>query len=337
MLGPGVEQTAARGILAHRVDVIVGDDPVDDLRPRFPEVVRAERIRRQVVQQRLLHRDVRRPGVERRGVDLADASEVRHLFRRHVRPRLSAVARDVDEPVVGSGPEDVRVLLARPQREDSAVHLRAVHVVRDRSARLLHRLRIVTRQVRADPLPVLASVGRLPHVLRRCVEDVRIGIGKNDRIRPLPPFDERAGRLAREQARIRPDFLQLAGAAVQAREERAVVAAREEDVRVLRIGRDVSRLASAGGVERRRAAASAAAKSATGLFARDARGAAVLLRAADVIRHVLRRGDVIELAGRIITRGPRALGRRGVVGDGAPAVAGVHDVIRIVGIDPQIV
>ena len=65
-----------------------------DLRPGLAEIVRAEDVRRQVVEQRLLHRDVRRAGIERRRVDLADAAEVGHVLRRHVRPRLAAVARD---------------------------------------------------------------------------------------------------------------------------------------------------------------------------------------------------------------------------------------------------
>ena len=55
----GVEQALARRILAHRVHEVVGANAGHDLRPRLAEVVRAEDVRRLVVEQRTLHRDVR--------------------------------------------------------------------------------------------------------------------------------------------------------------------------------------------------------------------------------------------------------------------------------------
>ena len=74
-----------------------------------------------------------------------------------------------------------------------------------------------------------------------------------------------------------------------------------------------------------------------GHVARDADRAAVLLRAADVIRHVRGRDGVVELPGRVIALRPGALRRSGVVADRPAAVARVHDVLRVVRIDPQIV
>src|SRR5439155_26732863 len=141
-----------------------------------------------------------------------------------------------------------------------------------------HRLRIVAGEIAADRIPRLAAVGRLPHALRRGVEDVRIDRGEDDRISPLPALDDRGRVLAREEARIGSDLALLTGAAIESREERSVVRAGEEDVHVFRVGRDVARLAAADRVERLDAAASSAAAS-EAVVARDAERAVVLLRA----------------------------------------------------------
>src|SRR6202008_1381044 len=117
-----------------------------------------------------------------------------------------------------------------------------------------------------------------------------------DRIGPLPALDDGARRFAGEEARIRTDLAQLAGAAVEAGEERAVVGAGVEDVDVLRIGRDVAGLAAADGIERFGVAAGiaepAAAAPGHAVVARDAERAVVLLRAADVKRRVPGRDHV---------------------------------------------
>ena len=88
----------------------------------------------------------------------------------------------------------------------------------------------------------------------------------------------------------------------------AVVRAGEEDVGVLRIGRDVAGFAAARpSYGRLDAAAGRTAAAAEAVGARHAHRAVVLLRAADVIRHVLGRDDVVELLGREILRRPGAL------------------------------
>ena len=120
VLRAGVEQAAPRLVLADDVRVVVAADAGDDLRPGRAVVVRAEEVRREVVEQRLLDRDVRRARVERRCVDDADAPEVRHVLRRDVLPGLAAVACDLHVAVVGARPNHVDVALRRPDREDRA-------------------------------------------------------------------------------------------------------------------------------------------------------------------------------------------------------------------------
>ena len=220
---------------------------------------------------------------------------------------LAAVARHLHVAVVGAGPDQV----ARPSATARARRRRR------RSRRRFRRLvigppdrcivrRIVTRQVRADPRPALAFVRRLPDVLRRDVEHVRIGRRVHDRERPLKPLDDVLRRIAHRVVGIRIDFPQLAGFPVEAGDQ-AAVAAGEEDVGVARIVGDVAALAAADRIEDAIGAAVAAARPA-GRLARHARRAVVLLRAADVIRNVGRRDHVVELRRR--ARPGRSTSRR---------------------------
>src|SRR5262249_31939087 len=151
--------------------------------------------------------------------------------------------------------------------------------------RVDHRLGIVPCQIAADSLPCLTAVGGLPHMLRRGVEDCWIDGRENDRVGPLPPLLERARGLAGEEARIGAYFPQLTGPAIEPRQECAVVRAGVEDVRILRVWRNIARLAASDHVRSHEAPASAAeAASATQVRAAvDAHGRVVLLRAAHVV------------------------------------------------------
>ena len=84
------------------------------------------------------------------------------------------------------------------------------------------------------------------------------------------------------------------------------------------------------------AAAAAAAPAAEVRVARHADRAAVLLRAADVIRHVRRRDDVVELRRRDSPAPVQRLRRRRVDTAPPPSLP-MHEVLRVVGIDPEVV
>ena len=129
-------------------------------------------------------------------------------------------------------------------------------------------------------------------------------------------------------SRIRIHFTKIIRAAIEAGEERSVVAAGVEDVRVQRVWCHVARLGAAGTVECRRATAAAstpatATTTATApaeiRVARNANSAAILLGAADVIRHVARRCRVVILRRGKVLRRPRRR-RRGPLPCGCPEV-----------------
>jgi hypothetical protein len=186
LLRAGVEHALLVRILAHRVHVVILTDAVRDLRPRRAVVACAEDVWVAIVEQGTLHRRESGAGVERRGVDDADAAKVRHVLRRDVRPRRAAVAGDVNQSVVRARPDRLPIHLARRNREDHAIDLGAVHVTRDRAAGRSHRLRIVTRQVTRQRRPVLAAVACDPQTLGADVQRLGIELRIHDRVGPLP-------------------------------------------------------------------------------------------------------------------------------------------------------
>ena len=240
------------------------------------------------------------------------------------------------QPIVRAGPDHVDVLLAGCQREHGAVDLGAVHVVRNGAARIFHGLRIVAAQIAADGLPGVAAVGRLPHALRAGVEHVRIDVGEDDRVGPLPAFLGVLRRFAGEEAGVGAHFLELAGAAVQACQERAVVGAAEEEIRVGGVRGNVTGLTAAHLVRGDRRVAAKALSGRVGV-AWHAQRAVVLLRAADMEGQVGGRNHVVPLGGREVLVAPARDTGVDVEGDRAAAVVAIDNVVGVIGIDPQVV
>ena len=153
MLGAGEEQSLADGVFANSVHEVVIGNSVDDLGPGFAVVGRLEDVRLAVVVLVILHRDIRRGGIVRGSFDEADAPEIRQARRRDLGPMRSlgvGIAADVDQAVVGPGPDGVDVFARRRDGEDGAVNLGAVLVVRDGAAGIAQRFRIAAREVVGD-------------------------------------------------------------------------------------------------------------------------------------------------------------------------------------------
>src|ERR1035437_10923866 len=104
--------------------------------------------------------------------------------------------------------------------------------------------------------------------------------------------------MAHRVVRPRIDVAREPGAQILSREQRAV-AARIYDVRFIRARRDVAGLPATGFHP-------IANVDAAGLPTRPAERAVVLLRAADMVREVVRRDDVVELRSGEVLVGPRA-------------------------------
>ena len=170
-------------------------------------------------------------------------------------------------------------------------------------------------------------------MLRADVDDSRIGRRHHDRERPLEALRDVGRRVPHRVVGVRVDRTLLTRVAIEPRDQ-AAVAARIEDVRVARIARDVAALAAAHRVEHLIGASARSPRAALRGLARHAGRAVVLLGAADVIRHVLRRDDVIELRRRHRLSRP---GLAAVHRDRGAAVVAFDHPVRIVRRDPQVV
>src|ERR1051326_952034 len=102
----------------------------------------------------------------RRGLNQADAAEFRQLRWRDVLPVLPPIARDMDKAVIGAGPDRVCLHTRRSDAKDGAVNFGAILIVRDRTAGIAERVRIVAREIGTNALPALPFVRGLEQVLR---------------------------------------------------------------------------------------------------------------------------------------------------------------------------
>ena len=124
----------------------------------------------------LHRRDVGDAGLVLRGVDGIDHAAA-DAPRRDLAPALSAITGHVQQAVVGARPQRVRILRAFLDGEDRVVHFEVF--VRVGTGTLAVLVGLVARQVRADGLPVVASVRRFEQHVRRVVDDVAV-VPRND-------------------------------------------------------------------------------------------------------------------------------------------------------------
>ena len=132
---------------------------------------------------------------ERRRRDGREAAELAAARRRHVLPMLSAVARQLDEPVVGADPNLALAMSRRAFDVENRVALLGTRdVVRDRAAGGLLMFLDVAREIGADRRPDAVrdrSFGR-----RRCRRSSRSlsAVPWRERDRRLPIETILAGR-----------------------------------------------------------------------------------------------------------------------------------------------
>jgi hypothetical protein len=157
-LGSGEEQAFARGIFADGVDGFVVGQAGDDLLPGLAAVVGAVDIRMQVVEAEAVDGSVGGCLIEMRGVQLGDFAPRSELGRRDVLPVLAAIARDLDQAIVGSGPDQVGVFGRWRDGIDHAAMLAFGGIVGDERAEGRGNSGIFTSQVGADDLPTVAAV-----------------------------------------------------------------------------------------------------------------------------------------------------------------------------------
>ena len=183
---------------------------------------------------------------------------------------------------------------------------------------------IVIGEVRRDRGPALSSVRRLVHDVRSGVHDVRVVRRDDDRERPLEAILQVHRRVAHRIVRPRIHVHADPGPQIFPREQVAV-AAGVHDVRIVAARGDPTRLAAAGLEPLGYVEVSSARAAERGI---------ILLRAADVIRKMVRRDDVVELRGREVLVRPRL---PAVDAHLRTAVVGLDHPLIVLWIDPQVV
>ena len=241
---------------------------------------------------------------------------------------LAVVARELNQAVVGSCPDDAFFFGRFRDGKNQIVKFDAGLVFGDGPAGILLLGFIVAGQVRADGLPGMTAVGGAEQILRGVVELVGIVRRKDDGHGPGIAVFLDGGIVAVGIERPLLNVLHLVSALVVAGDV-AEVGAGIDNVGIARIDGHVAAFSAAHGVPIGTPDGAVIAGSG------DADGAVVLLRAVNVIRKIVVGDNVIELRGRLVKlSGPVSAA---VDGNGGAAVVAVDDAIGIVGIDPQAV
>ena len=305
-LGADIEQAAGHRIGAHDARDLVGRQVALDGFPAAPAVGAPEQVGLVVGQLVARGGDVDRIGVVRRELDAADIGQFRHALGRDVAPALAVVARDMDQAVVGRGPD----LAAAMRRFDDAgagrMDLGAGAFAGHRAAGMALPLALVQAEVGRDALPAHALVAAAEHAVAADIERARIVRREHDRKGPGEAVFQVLGRDTRRFLGPHIDQLDLARAVVVALQRARAAGARADgadidDVVVARIDGDEAALAGA------RIGAVGQRDHAPFRSARHGDRGVVLLRAVDAVGILVVDVETIELRRLLIVdRRPRS-------------------------------
>ena len=117
------------------MDVSAFRDSIGDRAPALSQIRRFENVRLEIIQPVTIDCDVGRGRVVRRRVDNRDRAPLRHLWC-NVRPVFAVIGRDVDQPVIRSGPKRSLFFGRFSQRENGVVIFHARDVVGERDRHL---------------------------------------------------------------------------------------------------------------------------------------------------------------------------------------------------------
>ena len=108
-----------------------------------------------------VHCDVSRPCIVMRRLDDADHAPLRQLFRRDVRPVLSAIGGKVHQTIISADPQHVFLYRRFRGGKDGVVILNAGNVEGNGTAGGLLFGLVVACEIRTDGSPALSAVGGL--------------------------------------------------------------------------------------------------------------------------------------------------------------------------------
>src|SRR5712664_4146169 len=229
------------------MDVGIFRQAADNPGPGLAEVAGLENVGMKVVQLVGVHGNISGCGIKGRRFDQADHGPFGHLFRRNVRPILAAVAGDMDEAVVGSGPKHAILLGRFGQTEHDIVILDSVLIFRDGAAGILLLGLVIASEVRTNGGPGATLIGGTENELRAVKDHIGVVLRNEERHGPgIAVFLFGRGVTIRNHRPLL-DALGLTGAAIEAGEDGPLVVG-INDVRIARVRDDVAAFTAADGI-----------------------------------------------------------------------------------------
>src|ERR1700722_441297 len=167
----GIEEAFSFRIFADGVRVTIVGQTSRDLRPGLAVVGCLEKVGVEVIELVAIDGHVGSTRGVRRSFDDADEAPLAEFFGGDIGPVLSAIARYLQEPVVGAGPNQAFLDGRFGESEDDVVILDAGVVLRGRAARGLLLGFFVARQVAPNRSPGHTTVGGLKTGFAAVIDD----------------------------------------------------------------------------------------------------------------------------------------------------------------------
>src|SRR5229473_3055056 len=180
-LGAGEEQALSHRIFANRIDRGVVRETRYDLLPTLPAVAGAINVWFEIIETDPVDCGECSRRVVMGGLDHRDLAPRGQVGRRDVAPILPAVPGEVHQPIVGAGPDQLRILERGCDGIDDPAVFAFLRVCGTENPQTGWYLVILPRQIGADCLPASTSVGGLEEHVGCEKEGARLERRKDDR------------------------------------------------------------------------------------------------------------------------------------------------------------
>jgi len=181
----GKEQPFSQRILANRVDGCVIRQTIGDALPGLAAIVRSINVGVRIVNSEAADGSISGSIIEVRSDELCDFAPRSQRRRSNVLPAGAAIPRDPEQAVIGASPNGVNALERRCQSINDASLLVGVRIFACRVSEIDGYAGMGPRQVRADGLPVLTTVGGSEDKVGGVKECMRVDRRKENRLLPV--------------------------------------------------------------------------------------------------------------------------------------------------------
>src|SRR6185437_6607264 len=324
--GAGIEEAGADRILADDTGGLVGGDAiaaVGEQGPMRTEIVGAVDVGGEVAEQIAIDGGVGGGSAVGRGFDVLDAALGLEASGGDVLPGLAVVAGDIDQAVIGAGPDDPGLDGRFADGVEGAVNLFAGGIAGDGLAAGALGARRMGGEIGGDGFPGDAAVAGAVEELRAVVDDMGVVGGDLHGRDALEAVEEGVAAIAVEGFGADPVLLLVVGADVLTAE--LPLAAAVNDVGIGLAGDDGTGLAAGTEIVGGRMIVDQHA-------AGKDHGIVVLLGTVDAVGELVIHGDLVDLRGGLVElAGP---GLAAIERNVGAAVVGLDHVERVLRVDP---